>query len=228
MTTTEKMKVLVICGTHKKNKKQSSSWFLLEKALEHAQEIGAEIDAINFADYNILPCRGCNLCMTGETCPQLKKCNDETLKVVERIRWADGIIFSYPVYGLHPPGVLCNFIGGRGKAFLGEDKAMTGEQPLGKSTIFTGKIIGSIVNAGGFGMEPVLIPSSRHSFIQRLYRLPVQVPLSVSIRATLLYNSPAWVKTLLMQGGLSKWQEQWHSVLSMCTILQCFPSSEVC
>jgi multimeric flavodoxin WrbA len=153
---TEKMKILGICGTHKKNKKQSCSWFLLEQALACARELGAETDAINFVDYNILPCQGCNICMTGETCPQLKKRQDETLKVVEKIRWADGIIFSYPVYGLHPPGVLCNFIGGRGKAFLAEDKAIKGEQLLGEATMFTGKIVGSIVNAGGFGMEPAL------------------------------------------------------------------------
>ena len=91
MTTTEKMKVLGICGTHKKNRKQSSSWFLLEKALECARELGSETDAINFAEYNILPCRGCNICMTGETCPQPKQRKDETVKVVEKIRWADGI-----------------------------------------------------------------------------------------------------------------------------------------
>ena len=150
------MKILGICGTHKKNKKQSASWFLLRKALECAQELGAETDAINFVDYNILPCLGCNTCMTGETCPQLKKKEDETLKVVEKIRWADGIILSYPVYGLHPPGVLCNFIGGRGKAFLAEDEVVAGRQLFGESTIFRGKLIGSIVNAGGFGMEAAL------------------------------------------------------------------------
>jgi len=150
------MKILGICGTHKKNKKQSASWFLLQKALECARELEAETDAINFVDYNILPCQGCNLCMTGATCPQLKKSEDETLKVVEKIRWAEGIIFSYPVYGFHPPGVLCNFIGGRGKAFLAEDKAVAGEALMGESTIFTGKIVVSIVNAGGFGMEPAL------------------------------------------------------------------------
>jgi len=151
-----KVKFLGICGTHKKNKKQSASWFLLQKALECAHELGAETDAINFVDYNILPCLGCNICMTGQTCPQLKKKGDETLKVVEKIRWADGIIFSYPVYGLHPPGVLCNFIGGRGKAFLAEDEVVAGKQLFGESTIFSGKLIGSIVNAGGFGMEPAL------------------------------------------------------------------------
>ena len=156
MVASTRMKILGICGTHKKNKKRSSSWFLLEKALECAREIGAETDAINFSEYNILPCRGCNICMTGETYPQLKKPEDETVKVVDKIRWADGIIFSYPVYGFHPPAVLCNFIGGRGKAFLAEDKAMRGELPFGESTIFTGKIVGSIVNAGGFGMEPAL------------------------------------------------------------------------
>ena len=151
-----KMKILGICGTHKKNRKQSASWFLLEKALECARELGAETKAINFVDYNILPCLGCNTCMTGETCPQLKKRGDETLKVVEEIRWPDAIIFAYPVYGLHPPGILCNFIGGRGKAFLSEDKVAAGEELFGESTIFTGKLIGSIVVAGGFGMEPAL------------------------------------------------------------------------
>lgn len=151
-----RMKILGICGTHKRSKKQSASWFLLQKALECAQELGVETDAINFVDYNILPCLGCNTCMTGETCPQLKKNEDETLKVVEKIRWADGIIFSYPVYGLHPPAVLSNFIGGRGKAFLGEDKAVAGQQLFGESTILMGKLIGQIVNAGGFGMEAAL------------------------------------------------------------------------
>ena len=166
MATSGRMKILGICGTHKKNRKQSSSWFLLEKALECARELGTETDAVNFSEYCILPCRGCNICMTGETCPQLKKTEDETAKVVEKIRWADGIIFSYPVYGFHPPGVLCNFIGGRGKAFLAEDKAMRCELPFGESTIFTGKIVGSIVNAGGFGMEPALntfFPAFLHS-----------------------------------------------------------------
>ncbi len=150
------MKILGVCGTHKKNKKESASWFLLKKALECARELGAETDAINFADYNILPCLGCNVCMTGKTCPQLKKHEDETLKVVEKIRWSNGIIFSYPVYGLHPPSILCNFIGGRGKAFLAEDEVVAGKQLFGESTIFRGKFIGSIVNAGGFGMEPAL------------------------------------------------------------------------
>jgi multimeric flavodoxin WrbA len=156
VATSGKMKVLGICGTHKKNRKQSASWFLLEKALECCRELGAETDVINLVDYHMLPCLGCNLCMTGETCPQLKKPEDETARVVAKIRWAEGVIFSYPVYGFHPPGVLCNFVGGRGKAFLAEDRAMKGELPFGESTIFTGKIVGSIVNAGGFGMEPAL------------------------------------------------------------------------
>jgi multimeric flavodoxin WrbA len=159
------MKILGICGTHKRNKKQSASWFLLQEALKAAEEKGAKTQAINLIDFNILPCLGCSSCMAGKPCPQSKKKEDETTKLADKFRWADGIIFSYPVYGLHAPAVLYNFIGGRGKAFLGEEKVWEGREACGESTLMYGKFVGIIVNAGGLGIETAL-----SSFAPALYK----------------------------------------------------------
>jgi len=148
-----KMKILGISGSHKRDKLTSVSWYLLNEALSGATDLGAVADSVHLRDLNIIPCEGCSKCMGGGTCPLLDDEKDDTLKLVEKIRWADAIIFSFPVYGLHAAGILTNFIGGRAKAFLGEDLVVSGQENFGKSSLFRGKLVGLIANGGGFGME---------------------------------------------------------------------------
>jgi multimeric flavodoxin WrbA len=148
-----KKKILGICGSHKKDKTKSLSWYLLQESLHAVSELGAYVDAVHLPEMNILPCEGCSTCMGGGTCPLLADKTDDTQKLVDKIREATGLIYSFPVYGLHAPGILLNFIGGRAKAFLGEELVVQGKENFGESSLFKGKIVGMLANGGGFGME---------------------------------------------------------------------------
>ncbi len=156
MTQTEQckdMKILGLCGSHKRDKETSISWYLQQESLKAAEELGAVTKSLHLRDYNIIPCEGCSKCMGGGACPLLADEKDDTLKLVEEIKWANAIIFSFPVYGLHAAGITTNFIGGRAKAFLGEDLVVEGTENFGKSSLFRGKLVGLIANGGGYGME---------------------------------------------------------------------------
>ncbi len=151
------IKVLGLNGTHKRKKEESLSWYLLLQSLEALEELGCETEAVHLPDLNILDCEGCSRCMGGEECPLNRSKKDDTKNFAAKIREADALIYSYPTYGLHAPAILLKFIGGRGKAFLGEDLVVQGQSNLGEESLFRGKIVGIIVNAGGFGMEPALM-----------------------------------------------------------------------
>lgn len=152
-----RIKILGICASHKRQKESSLSWFLLEESIKATIEEGAVTDMIHLRDFNIMPCEGCSKCMGGGTCPLLEDKTDDTIKLVEKIKWADAIIFSFPVYGLHAAGILSNFIGGRAKPFLGEELVVEGKENFGKSSFLRGKFVGMIANAGGYGMEMAFV-----------------------------------------------------------------------
>jgi multimeric flavodoxin WrbA len=98
-----KKRIVGVCGTHKK--KSGSSEFLLNCALEGANEAGAETGLIKLADYEIKPCRGCGLCMANKHCPIFDDKDDQFQSIYSQCEEADGFIFSSPVYAISLPSI---------------------------------------------------------------------------------------------------------------------------
>lgn len=90
------MKVLVISGSPNKEK---SATLVLTKAFLHGMNETAEV--IHTIDLKINPCRACYACWmkTGGHCVQ----NDDAIPVLEKIRAADLVIWSMPLYCYSAP-----------------------------------------------------------------------------------------------------------------------------
>ena len=104
------MKILGICGTHKRGKQKSASDWFLRQALEAAGEKGAESEVIRLINYTIKPCLACNRCLCGMTCPLLEDKKDDGRKVFDKMCEADAFIFSSPVYAYQQPAIVMNLL----------------------------------------------------------------------------------------------------------------------
>lgn len=101
------IKVLGISGSPKKEK--SSSEFLLSKALDAAKAIaGVDTELLRLADYELLPCTGCDNCVRQKPCPEDAK--DDIPKILDKMEESDAIIFASPSYFATVPGILKNLI----------------------------------------------------------------------------------------------------------------------
>ncbi|HVP21619.1 MAG TPA: flavodoxin family protein [Anaerolineaceae bacterium] len=149
-------RILGICGSAKKA--HSSSEFLLSEALSEAEEGGAETKLVRLADYKILPCRGCGLCMDNRHCPILKDSTDELRLLFDECLQANGFIFSTPVYAFTLPSLWANWVQRCGPVtdqdlayrYYGYD---TAREVKGKA--FKGKTTGLIAVAASLGHEAV-------------------------------------------------------------------------
>jgi multimeric flavodoxin WrbA len=151
------MKILGICGTHKrKNKKSASEWFL-GQALEAAREEGAKTDSIRLINYQIKPCLACNLCLCGKKCPLLEDPNDNAKEVFEKVSDADGIIFSSPVYAYQQPAIVYNFFH-RMRPLHEYERANVTRLDINsvKNNPFSGKPIGNLAVGAAIGQEGTL------------------------------------------------------------------------
>lgn len=107
------MNILAINGSPKG--KRSNTWRLTSSFLdgitaqeESAYEQTPEIETLNVSNLDIKPCLGCFSCWskTPGTC-----CiHDDMRAVIEKILWADIIIWSFPLYYFGLPGPLKNLI----------------------------------------------------------------------------------------------------------------------
>lgn len=97
------MKILgVMCSP----RKRGNSRILLDEALNNAKECGAETEMIIVPDLDIKPCDGCNSCVNAKKC----HINDDMQAIYSKIKAADGIIFSTPVYFLSVSAQAKTFI----------------------------------------------------------------------------------------------------------------------
>lgn len=148
-------RILGICGSPKKEQ-FSSSQFLLEKALEAAEEEGAVTKLIRLIDYNILACEGCGQCMNNQHCHLLAESEDELAVLFDECVAADGFIFASPVYALSLPSIWKNWID-RCEPCSDEDLQYgyycydVVQNVKGKA--FKGKVAGQIAVAAGPGHE---------------------------------------------------------------------------
>lgn len=107
------MKILAINGSPKGNR--SNTWRLTIAFLEGItiqEENGgaqtAEIETLNIGSLNIKPCLGCFSCWSktpGKCC-----IHDDMQGVIDKILWADVVVWSFPLYYFGLPGQLKTLI----------------------------------------------------------------------------------------------------------------------
>lgn len=103
------MKILAINGSPKG--KRSNTWRLTSAFLEgitiQKENGGAqapEIETLNIGSLNLKPCLGCFSCWSktpGECC-----IHDDMQGVIDKILWADVVVWSFPLYYFGLPGQL--------------------------------------------------------------------------------------------------------------------------
>ena len=107
------MKILAINGSPKG--KRSNTWCLTSAFLEgitvKEESSGSsptEIETLNIGSLNIKPCLGCFSCWSktpGECCIR-----DDMQGVINKILWADVVVWSFPLYYFGLPGQLKTLI----------------------------------------------------------------------------------------------------------------------
>ena len=95
------MRVLVINGSPKGNK--SNTYRLTTAFLEGMGE-----QEISVSQMDIRPCRGCFVCWNKT--PGSCVIRDDMPSVIENMRWADIIIWSFPLYYFSVPGAMKNLM----------------------------------------------------------------------------------------------------------------------
>jgi multimeric flavodoxin WrbA len=86
------MKILAINGSPRTVR--STTRRLAAFVLEGAAEAGAETEMIDLCDFRITPCTACEGCSFNGVCVF----DDDLPLIVERMKGADGIVFTSPVY----------------------------------------------------------------------------------------------------------------------------------
>lgn len=86
------MKVLAINGSARKN---GNTNILISRMFEKFNAAGIETEAVQFAGYEISPCKACFACGGKENCVHKKDCFTEAF---EKMKQADGVILGSPVY----------------------------------------------------------------------------------------------------------------------------------
>jgi multimeric flavodoxin WrbA len=101
------MKVIAICGSHRKG---NTEW-MLKKLLERVKENGAEVELILLRKANIKMCLGCLVCEAGgKNRPGICKIKDDMNAIYLRLLEADCLVFGTPAYFEMVSGILKNFM----------------------------------------------------------------------------------------------------------------------
>jgi|GEM_PF-960419 len=195
-------KILGICATHKKGFMQSTSDFLLQKALEAAEEKGAMTESIRLADYTIYPCIGCQNCIKWppQPCPLNKKPDDQYMQVCDLLEKYDSFIFSFPNYGFHVPTVLTSLF--TRAPYIDQSRKLPAEYNYDqvhkvKGFIVRGKVAGVICVSTGIGSE---IPISQLSAPFISAKLTIVASAGISLLEYNSYHpglkSQEWIKDI--------------------------------
>lgn len=85
-------RIVVLIGSNRRN----GNTDLLAKAFAEGASKNNIIELVSVADYKVNPCIGCNSCFTreGNKCFQ----NDDMSKIHEKLRNADMVVITSPVY----------------------------------------------------------------------------------------------------------------------------------
>ncbi len=86
--------------------RNKNTYYLLQQLKEKLHKEDVTIEIINLSDYTINHCIGCQNCVKNKPCP-LK---DDVHSIIEKLKSADGILLSSPVYMSNISGKLKSFI----------------------------------------------------------------------------------------------------------------------
>lgn len=139
------VKVIGIVGSPRIEK---NTEFLVKTALDKIEDLGFDVELVRLADKEINYCVGCGVCKQTDKCV----INDDMQVLTEKVKKADGIIMSSPVYFGDMTGLAKSFI----------DRL----RPLRNTHEFKYKVCGAI-STGGFrngGQETTI--SSIHDFFK--------------------------------------------------------------
>ena len=84
-------KILVISTSLRS---RSNSEFLTEKMTEGIREAGHEVETISLKGKNLKFCTGCLVCQKTQKCVL----NDDAVWIAEKVKLADTLVFSTPIY----------------------------------------------------------------------------------------------------------------------------------
>ncbi len=97
------MKALGISGSPRKD---GNSVLITNHALKALAEEGVETELISLAGLTIFPCNACMACLKEERCT----IEDDLMPIYEKMKEADGIILTTPVYFGSATGLMKGFM----------------------------------------------------------------------------------------------------------------------
>lgn len=83
-----------IIGINGSPRNEGNTSYLVERALETAKNMGAEIEIIHLGKKKIEPCNACDICKSTGECPK----DDDINEILLKLQNADGLIIGSPVY----------------------------------------------------------------------------------------------------------------------------------
>ena len=102
------MKALFVNGGQRKN---WSTYRMLEKAMEGAKDAGAEVEFINLYDFDFKGCRSCFACkLKNAKTNGLCAIKDDLTPILEKALNADVLVMASPVYFYFTTGILRAFM----------------------------------------------------------------------------------------------------------------------
>lgn len=134
-----RMKILGISA----GRPMGNSEILLKNALKGAEAKGAEVEFIRLQDFQILPCKGCELCVRmkviegKDSVCSIPATTDQHVKYEELVLGADGIVLAAPCYNLTVAGRLLDALN-RNHKILSQIKRICAEKTKYAATIGIG------------------------------------------------------------------------------------------
>ncbi|MCK5876355.1 MAG: NAD(P)H-dependent oxidoreductase [Candidatus Marithrix sp.] len=103
-----KIKNIVVFDGGPRNKKFSKTTFMVDKFIDGAKSVGAEVDYYKLSKLNIHHCNGCYTCWTKTPGECIHK--DDMTELRNKYREADLVIFASPLYIFNVTGILKTFM----------------------------------------------------------------------------------------------------------------------
>ena len=115
-----------------------------------------ELDMVSLRDLNINQCKGCAVCLFAGSskCPLR---DDDAIRILEKMMWADGVIFIAPNYALGVPALLKNLFDRLAYVFHRPRLFNKVCLPIIVQGVIGGKKIANYINEvmGYWGMMPI-------------------------------------------------------------------------
>ncbi len=160
------MKILAVNGSPRKNWNTAT---LLGKALEGATSQGAETELDHLYDLNFKGCQSCFFCkMIGRK--SYGKCarKDDITSILERVRYADGIILGSPVYLGAVTGAMRSFLERLVFPYLVYDGTSTlFPKKINTGFIYTMNMTETALQSGRLGLDKNV--SATEMFLKRIF-----------------------------------------------------------